>query len=65
MNPLVILADEPTGNLDEKTAETVEHLLLQLNQTLQTTLVIVTHNTGLAQHMDRQLVLRSGELYEQ
>jgi lipoprotein-releasing system ATP-binding protein len=65
MNPLVILADEPTGNLDKKTAETVEHLLLQLNQTLQTTLVIVTHNTGLAQHMDRQLVLRSGELYEQ
>lgn len=65
MNPLVILADEPTGNLDEKTAETVEHLLLQLNQTLQTTLVVVTHNTGLAQHMDRQLVLRSGELYEQ
>ncbi|GAU07502.1 ABC transporter ATP-binding protein [Desulfoplanes formicivorans] len=65
MNPQVILADEPTGNLDEKTAETVEHLLLQLNQTLQTTLVVVTHNTGLAQHMDRQLVLRSGELYEQ
>ena len=65
MNPRVILADEPTGNLDEKTAATVEHLLLELNQTLQTTLVVVTHNTGLAQHMDRQLVLRSGELYEQ
>lgn len=65
MQPRVILADEPTGNLDEKTADTVGHLLLELNSTLQTTLVVVTHNTGLAQHMDRQLVLRSGELYEQ
>jgi len=65
MEPRVILADEPTGNLDEKTADTVEHLLLELNRTLHTTLIVVTHNTGLAQHMDRQLVLRSGELYEQ
>ena len=65
MKPRVILADEPTGNLDEKTADTVEHLLLELNRTLHTTLIVVTHNTGLAQHMDRQLVLRSGELYEQ
>jgi lipoprotein-releasing system ATP-binding protein len=65
MQPRVILADEPTGNLDEKTADTVGHLLLELNRTLQTTLIVVTHTTGLAQHMDRQLVLRSGELYEQ
>jgi lipoprotein-releasing system ATP-binding protein len=65
MQPRVILADEPTGNLDENTADTVGHLLLELNHTLQTTLIVVTHNTGLAQHMDRQLVLRSGELYEQ
>jgi lipoprotein-releasing system ATP-binding protein len=65
MQPRVILADEPTGNLDKNTADTVGHLLLELNSTLQTTLVVVTHNTGLAQHMDRQLVLRSGELYEQ
>ncbi|WP_462324847.1 ABC transporter ATP-binding protein [Desulfoplanes sp.] len=65
MEPQVILADEPTGNLDEKTAGSVVSLLLDLNQRLGTTLVVVTHNTGLAQRLDRQLVLRSGELYEQ
>ncbi len=65
MQPKVILADEPTGNLDEQTAATVEQLLLELNHTLHTTLIVVTHNNGLARRMDRQLMLRSGELCEQ
>ena len=64
MTPRVILADEPTGNLDEKSGRHITDLLLHLNRTLQTTLVVVTHNRELAQHMDRQLELRSGELYE-
>ena len=64
LEPKVILADEPTGNLDEKTADTVTKLLLDLNQRLHTTLILVTHNITLAHQMDRQLVLRSGELYE-
>ncbi|PIE69329.1 MAG: ABC transporter ATP-binding protein [Deltaproteobacteria bacterium] len=64
LEPQVILADEPTGNLDETTAAAIEQLLLDLNHTLGTTLIVVTHNRGLAQHMDRQLILRSGELDE-
>lgn len=64
LDPKVILADEPTGNLDEKTAATVISLLLDLNQRLHTTIIVVTHNLALANQMDRQLVLRSGELYE-
>ena len=64
LDPKVILADEPTGNLDEKTAATVISLLLDLNQRLHTTIIVVTHNLALAHQMDRQLVLRSGELYE-
>jgi lipoprotein-releasing system ATP-binding protein len=64
MSPRVILADEPTGNLDQKSGRHITELLLHLNRTLQTTLVVVTHNRELAQHMDRQLELRSGELYD-
>ncbi len=64
LEPRVILADEPTGNLDETTAGTITSLLLDLNQRLNTTLIVVTHNIALANTMDRQLVLRSGELYE-
>lgn len=64
MSPKAILADEPTGNLDLKSGRHITDLLLHLNRTLQTTLVVVTHNRELAQHMDRQLELRSGELYE-
>ena len=64
MSPMAILADEPTGNLDQKSGHHITELLLHLNRTLQTTLVVVTHNRELAQHMDRQLELRSGELYD-
>ncbi len=63
LKPKVLLADEPTGNLDERTGEKVGHLLLQLNQELGTTLVVVTHNHALADLMNRRLELRSGELY--
>lgn len=64
LEPKLILADEPTGNLDENTGRQVGSLLLQLNQELGTTLVIVTHNRDLASGMNRVLELRSGALYE-
>lgn len=63
MRPKVILADEPTGNLDEATGDHVGRTLVELNEKLGTTLVVVTHNRDLAGLMQRRLVLRSGELH--
>ena len=65
LEPKVLLADEPTGNLDGNTGELVVNLLLELNRNLGMTLVVVTHNRELAARMGRSLELRSGELYEQ
>lgn len=63
MAPKVLLADEPTGSLDEATGRRVGDMLLHLNRELGMTLVVVTHNLELAHKMDRQLELHSGELY--
>lgn len=65
MRPKVLLADEPTGNLDENTGQVVGDMLMRLNRELGTTLIVVTHNHSLAQMMKRRLELRSGELYAQ
>ncbi len=65
LEPRVLLADEPTGNLDQKTGDKVAELLLGLNRTLGMTLVIVTHNREMAGMLGRCLELRSGELYEE
>jgi lipoprotein-releasing system ATP-binding protein len=62
--PRVVLGDEPTGNLDERTADHVYGLMLDLNQELQTSLLLVTHDKKLAARMDRQLELRMGCLQE-
>jgi len=59
-SPRLILADEPTGNLDERTGDAVIELLLGLCAETQTSLVLVTHNAAHAQKTHRQLVLRSG-----
>ena len=64
MHPRVLLADEPTGNLDEGTGALVGELLMQLNGELGMTLVVVTHNRELAASMGRSLELRSGVLYD-
>ncbi len=64
MRPEVLLADEPTGNLDERTGAQVIDLLKELNHELGTTLVVVTHNAELAAGMDRGLELRTGNLYD-
>lgn len=64
MRPRVLLADEPTGNLDEATGAQVGALLTELNRELGMTLVVVTHNNELAAIMNRSLELRAGILYE-
>ena len=60
--PSLLLADEPTGNLDSKTGETVIELLFRLNLEHNTTLVVVTHDHELAQRCQRQLVMAAGRL---
>ncbi len=63
-NPKVLLADEPTGNLDEATGAKVAELLLDLNAKFNTTLIVVTHNPELAALMGRRLELRAGDIYD-
>jgi len=60
--PKLVLADEPTGNLDAGNGEHVLRLMLELNQELETSLVIVTHDHSIAERMDRILVLENGLL---
>ena len=64
MRPRVLLADEPTGNLDEGTGAQVGTLMNELNRELGMTLVVVTHNRELAAGMGRTLELKAGTLYE-
>jgi len=61
-DPKILLADEPTGNLDVETGVQVVDLLLELNQERNGTLVMITHNPALAQRMARQLRLEAGTL---
>ncbi|WP_150273787.1 ABC transporter ATP-binding protein [Paenibacillus tepidiphilus] len=60
--PSVIFADEPTGNLDSKTEEEILAILLQLNKTLKTTFIVVTHEHEVADRMQRIFSLRDGYL---
>ncbi|UCH24069.1 MAG: ABC transporter ATP-binding protein [Deltaproteobacteria bacterium] len=64
LKPDVLLADEPTGNLDKRNSEQVHNLLLELNQELGMTLVVVTHNMELAHYMERRVTIIDGLLVE-
>lgn len=61
-NPSLVLADEPTGNLDAKSAESVYQLLTELNKEMGTAFVVVTHDQQLANKLDRQLYMANGIL---
>ncbi len=62
MKPDLLLADEPTGNLDQKNSDSVHNLLNNLNKELGMTIMIVTHNTKLAQMMERKVTLHNGAI---
>jgi lipoprotein-releasing system ATP-binding protein len=62
LKPPVLLADEPTGNLDKSNSEQIHSLLLELNREFSMTLVVVTHNTELASFMSRRVTIAAGKL---
>jgi lipoprotein-releasing system ATP-binding protein len=62
MEPEIILADEPTGNLDTETGKRIEDILVNLNQEKKITLILVTHNPQLAERMSRRIGLRDGKI---
>ena len=64
MSPSLLLADEPTGNLDPQTARTVHELILSLNELVGLTMVVVSHNRDLAGYMDTAYTLKNGRLEE-
>jgi lipoprotein-releasing system ATP-binding protein len=64
-NPACVLADEPTGNLDQKTAADVFELMKQTNQRLNSGLVIVTHDLSIARQMQKGYTLNDGHLKRQ
>ncbi len=64
MEPGILFADEPTGNLDEHTGNSIIDLLFSLNQVSNTTLILVTHDDDLAKKCQRQVLLEGGQLTE-
>lgn len=64
LQPTILLADEPTGNLDKKNSEQIHRLLLELNRELGMSLVVVTHNLKLASLLARQVTIVDGKLEE-
>ena len=63
-SPKLLLADEPTGSLDESTAMDLSELLVNINQQEKVALIVVTHSMALADKMNRKLQLKQGKLYD-
>ena len=59
-NPLVVMADEPSGNLDAKNSAELHNLFVKLQKELNQTFIIVTHNNDLASMADRKLIMKDG-----
>jgi lipoprotein-releasing system ATP-binding protein len=64
LSPDILLADEPTGNLDKRNSERVHEMLLELNNELKMTMVVVTHNAELSGYMSRRVTIIDGQLVE-
>jgi lipoprotein-releasing system ATP-binding protein len=64
MRPSLLLADEPTGNLDENTEGKVHELFVRLNKEMNLTTLVATHNENLARLMDRRVRLARGQVTE-
>jgi putative ABC transport system ATP-binding protein len=62
VQPAVLLADEPTGSLDFATGETVMQLMFDLNREQGTTLVLVTHDSGIATRCERRITIEAGRI---
>ena len=62
MEPMLLLADEPTGNLDRKNSEAVHGLIVELNRELGMTVIVVTHNTDLAALMNQSVTIKDSEI---
>jgi lipoprotein-releasing system ATP-binding protein len=63
MEPEILLADEPTGNLDTETGKKIEDILVNLNTKKNITMIVVTHNQALAERMSGRIGLRDGKIY--
>ncbi len=63
MRPMLLLADEPTGNLDSENAERIASLLLELQKEENATMIVVTHSETVAQKMDQQMQMSGGRLH--
>ncbi|VTS17075.1 ABC transporter ATP-binding protein [Streptococcus porcinus] len=64
-NPSVLLADEPTGNLDSKAAKDVMKLFKKLNDTLKVTIIMVTHDPNIASYSDKTYIIKDGNIYQE
>jgi putative ABC transport system ATP-binding protein len=65
IQPKILFADEPTGNLDERTGQVIIDLMFEMNREQQTTLILVTHEAELAKRCSRHLLMHDGQLQEQ
>lgn len=63
-SPSILLADEPTGNLDEETSSTIHNILKRINKTMNQTIIVVTHSNELAAIADKKLYLKKGKIEE-